>query len=106
MSLDSSYVVGTAGSDSLGRGETISHAHLSELGFWPKSTAEEIFNGLAQAVPNTKGTAVFIESTANGVTGQFYNLWENAVNGTNGYKPVFIPWYIDDDYRERVPDKF
>ena len=28
------------------------------------------------------------------------------MNGTNGYKPVFIPWYIDDDYRERVPDKF
>lgn len=104
--LDSSYVVGTAGSDSLGRGETISHAHLSELAFWPKTTAEEVFNGLVQAVPNTKGTAVFIESTANGVTGQFYSLWQNAVNGTNGYKPVFIPWFLDADYREPVPDTF
>ena len=104
--LDSSYVVGTAGSDSLGRGETISHAHLSELAFWPKTTAEEVFNGLVQAVPNTKGTAVFIESTANGVTGQFYSLWQNAVNGTNGYRPVFIPWFLDEDYREPVPKKF
>ena len=104
--LDSSYVVGTAGSDSLGRGETISHAHLSELAFWPKTTAEEVFNGLVQAVPNTKGTAVFIESTANGVTGQFYSLWQNAVNGTNGYRPVFIPWFLDADYREPVPKNF
>ncbi len=104
--LDSSYVVGTAGSDSLGRGETITHGHLSELAFWPKSTAAEIFNGLAQAVPNTKGTAVFIESTANGVTGQFYELWKGAVEGTNGYVPVFIPWFLDADYREPVPANF
>ncbi len=104
--LDSSYVVGTAGSDSLGRGETITHGHLSELAFWPKSTAAEIFNGLAQAVPNTKGTAIFIESTANGVTGQFYELWQGACRGENGYVPVFIPWFLDADYREPVPVNF
>ena len=76
---------------------------------WPsgrKSTAAEIYNGLMQAVPNTKGTAVFIESTANGVTGLFYDLWKGAVEGTNGYVPVFIPWYVDPEYREPVPDNF
>ena len=31
--LDSSYVVGTAGSEGIGRGETISLAHLSEMAF-------------------------------------------------------------------------
>ena len=64
--LDSSYIVATAGGDAVGRGETLSHCHASELAFWPKSTAEEIWNGLAQAVPNEPNTAVFIESTANG----------------------------------------
>ena len=104
--LDSSYVVATAGGDSVGRGETLTHVHASELAFWPKSTAAEIYNGLMQAVPNTPGTAVFIESTANGVTGTFYDLWQGAVAGTNGYVPVFIPWFVDPDYREPVPDNF
>ena len=49
---------------------------------------------------------MFIESTANGVTGVFYDLWKGAVEGTNGYVPVFIPWYVDPEYREPVPANF
>lgn len=104
--LDSSYVVATAGGEAVGRGETLSCVHASELAFWPKSNAEETWNGLIQAVPNTKGTAVFVESTANGVNGTFYNLWKGAVEGTNGFVPVFIPWFTDPEYRETVTEGF
>ena len=104
--LDSSYVVATAGGDSVGRGETLTHVHASELAFWPKSTAADIWNGLTQAVPNTTGTAIFIESTANGVTGTYHELWKGAVEGTNGYTPVFIPWYVDPTYIEDVSENF
>lgn len=104
--LDSSFVVATAGGDSVGRGETLTHVHCSELAFWPKSNAEEVWNGLLQAVPNAPGTAVFVESTANGVSGIYYDLWRGAVEGKNGFVPVFIPWYADPTYREPVPDKF
>ena len=104
--LSSSFVVATAGGDSVGRGETLTHLHASELAFWPKSTAADIWNGLLQAVPNTKGTAVFVESTANGVTGIFYDLWRGATAGENGFVPVFIPWFTDPDYREPVPANF
>lgn len=104
--LDSSFVVATAGSDSVGRGETLTHVHASELAFWQKSTAQDIWNGLTQAVPNAKGTAIFVESTANGVTGIYYDLWKGAVDGTNGFVPVFIPWFADPTYREPVPEKF
>lgn len=100
--LDSSYVVATAGGDSIARGETISHVHASELAFWPPHNAKENLNGLLQAVPATKGTAVFIESTANGVTGPFYENWNNAVQGKNGYRAVFIPWFADPNYRELI----
>ena len=101
--LDSSYVVATAGADSVGRGETLSHVHASELAFWPKSSANDIWNGLVQAVPNVKGTAIFAESTANGVTGVFHDLWRGACEGINGFVPVFIPWFtIDPTYREPV----
>ena len=102
--LDSSYVVATAGGESIARGETISHLHASELAFWPVSAAKDNWNGLIQAVPETKGTAVFIESTANGITGLFYDLWKGAVEGRNGYRPVFIPWFLDTAYRSPCPE--
>jgi len=98
--LDSSYVVATAGGESVARGETVTVAHLSELAFWSHSTAEENFNAIMQAVPNKPNTAVFIESTANGVSGKFYDLWKGACEGTNGFIPVFLPWYIQEEYQE------
>jgi hypothetical protein len=104
--LDSGYAVATAGGDSVGRGETITVAHLSELAFWPKSTAKDIFNGIMQAIPNRPNTCVFVESTANGVSGEFYNLWKGAVDGTNGFMPVFLPWFIQDEYRLPVKQGF
>jgi len=104
--LDSSYVVATAGGDAIGRGETLSCIHASELAFWAKSTAEENWNSLIQAVPSTNDTSIFVESTANGVNGVFYNLWRGAVDGTNGFIPCFIPWFTDQTYREPVTDTF
>ncbi len=98
--LDSSYVVATAGGESVARGETVTVAHLSELAFWSPSTAEENFNAIMQAVPNKQNTAVFIESTANGVSGKFYDLWKGACEGTNGFVPVFLPWFIQEEYAE------
>jgi hypothetical protein len=104
--LDSSYTVATAGGDSIGRSETISQAHLSELAFWPVSDARENFNGLTQAIPNEPDTAIFIESTANGVTGLFYEMWKGAVDGSNGYIAIFIPWFESDEYRSLAPADF
>ncbi len=104
--LDSSYVVATAGGDGIARGETFTQAHLSELAFWANATARDNLNAILQAIPNTKGTAVFIESTANGVSGPFYDMWKGAVEGTNGYIPVFLPWFIQPEYREPVPKNF
>lgn len=104
--LDSAYAVATAGGDGVARGETITQAHLSELAFWPPATRKENLNAILQAIPNTKGSAIFVESTANGVTGPFYELWRGAVEGTNGFLPVFLPWNIQDEYREPVPPNF
>ena len=100
--LDSSYVVATAGSEAIGRGETLTHVHASELAFWSPSTAKENWNALLQAVPNEKGTAIIAESTANGLSNIFQELWRGACDGTNGFIPVFIPWFIDDTYIELV----
>lgn len=104
--LDSGYTVATAGGDAVARGETLTLAHLSELAFWPKSSAKDILSGLLDAIPSAKGTGVFIESTANGVSGVFYDFWRAAERGENGYIPIFLPWFIQEEYREPVPEGF
>lgn len=104
--LDSGIVVATAGGDSIARGETLTHAHLSEVAFWPSATAAENLNALLQGVPNEDETAVFIESTANGMSGPFYEFWKGAVEGTNGYEAFFSPWFDSPEYREVVPASF
>tara|TARA_A100001011_G_scaffold324765_1_gene347277 strand:+ start:868 stop:2439 length:1572 start_codon:yes stop_codon:yes gene_type:complete len=104
--LDSSFMVATSGGEAVGRGETISDLHASELAFWNKSTAQENFNGLLQAVPNAPNTSIFIESTANGLNGVFYDIWKGACDGSNGFIPVFIPWFTDPEYRVSVTKKF
>ena len=96
--LDSKFIVATAGGDDIARGETLQLLHCSELAFWSKTTAKEIFNGLENCVPNVRDTALFIESTANGISGLFYDLWQGAVDGTNDYRPVFIPWFLEPGY--------
>jgi hypothetical protein len=104
--LDSGYVIATAGADTVGRGDTFQIVHLSEVGLWPKLKAKEIMNGLLQAVPPVDDTFVAIESTARGMSGPFYETWKGAVDGTNGFIPCFIPWFLDDGYKAVVPGTF
>lgn len=104
--LDSSYAVVTAGGDGIARSETITAAHLSEIAFWPPGVAKENFSGLMDTIPNKPGTVVFIESTANGVSGIFYDQWVAAMRGEGLFQPIFLPWFIDDGYRLPAPPDF
>jgi hypothetical protein len=102
--LDSGLIVDTAGGKGVARGETLQLMHLSEVAFWPANFAKANFNGLIQALPDADGTACFVESTANGVTGQFYDLWNGAAAGINGFEPFFSAWFESDEYREAPPE--
>jgi hypothetical protein len=104
--LDTGLMVATAGSENIARGETLQCMHLSEVAFWPTVFARENFNGLIKSLPNAPKTMCFVESTANGVTGGFYDLWQGAVTGTNGYVPFFSAWFESDEYRETPPAVF
>lgn len=105
-SLDSGIQVATAGGRSVARGETLQLMHLSEVAFWPLVFARDNFNGMIQALPNEPGTAAFVESTANGMSGQYYDLFQKAVAGTNGWVPFFSAWFESDEYREEPPEGF
>jgi hypothetical protein len=104
--LDSGVIVATAGGKGVARGETLTVAHLSELGFWPPATAKDNLNAIFQAIPENPGTAVFIESTANGLSGPFAEIWKGACSGENGYIPFFSAWFETPEYRVTVDQDF
>lgn len=93
--LDSGYLVATAGNKAAGRSSTLQYFLGSEIAFWPNTS--EHLAGVMQAVPDTPGTEVIFESTANGLN-EFYNLWKDAEDGIGEYVPIFIPWFRMPEY--------
>lgn len=102
--LDSGYSVATAGQKAVGRSKTIQLFHGSEVAFWPN--AGEHFAGVMQAIPDLPGTEVVLESTANGITGEFYDRWQQAEAGVGDYIPIFSPWFWEPAYQRPVPEGF
>lgn len=102
--LRSGYKVATAGSKNAGRSDTIQYLHGSEVAFWPN--AMHIMAGLGQTVPLEEGSEAILESTANGLANLFHGMWTMAVAGDSDYLAVFIPWFIQSEYRREVPEDF
>lgn len=102
--LRSGYKVATAGSKHAGRSDTIQMLHGSEVAFWPN--AKHIMAGLGQTVPLVPGSEAIMESTANGLANLFHGMWTLAVAKKSDYLAVFIPWFIQGEYRREVPDDF
>ncbi len=94
--LQSKISVVTARNVDAGRSQTIHNLHASEVAFW--RDAKTLMTGLLQAIPDTPNTNVYIESTANGVGGWFYDTWRAAEKGENGFIPLFFPWFDEPDY--------
>ena len=90
----------TAGGKGAGRSLTQNNVHLSEFAFWPGNKLETLL-GIMQSVPDDINTLVVIESTANGYD-EFKDLWDGAEKGENGWVPVFLPWFMEPDYRKPV----
>lgn len=102
--LMSSYKVLTAGATETGRGDTAQLLHGSEAAFW--ANASKHMAGIGQAVPDMEGTELFLESTANGVGNPFHTAWQDAEAGNSEYIPVFIPWFMQVEYRRTPPEGF
>lgn len=99
--LRSSYGVATAGSKNAGRSDTIQYLHGSEVAMWPN--AIQIMAGLGQTVPLVRGSEAILESTGMGLANVFHSMWMMAVAGKSDYMPVFIPWFVQAEYRREAP---
>lgn len=103
--LDSALTVSTASGRGVGRGSTFQYVHASEVAFW-EGDADAAWNGLTACVPPVPDSAIFVESTANGIGGLFHRLWTDAERHANEFEAVFVPWFWQPEYRKPVPGGF
>lgn len=101
--LRSKITVATAGTVEVGRSATIHNLHASEVAFFPDATTTML--GLLQCVPDTMNSCVILESTANGVGGYFYDMWQKSTRGENDFIPLFYPWFTDKTYTTNFKSK-
>lgn len=94
------------------RGDTLQMLHVSELGKIAKKfpeKAKELKNGAFQAV--SVNNKITIESTAEGRSGLFYEMWTKAVAKQKtgmpltplDFQPIFLSWIDDEDCRINTP---
>lgn len=90
--------VATANNIKTGRSFSLRHLHLSEYAFY--RDAKTLMTGLMQCVPDDPETMVVIESTANGVGGEFHRLWQEANDPTveTEWVPFFFAWWEHPEY--------
>lgn len=102
--LKSQIDLSSAENTSSGRGDTIHWLHGSEVAVW--RNGEELVSGLMQAVPLLPNTAIFLESTANGVGDFFHRTWQASKRGESAFTPLFFPWTMHQEYRLKTPPGF
>lgn len=102
--LKSQIDVASAQNTGTGRGQTIQWLHGSEVAMWPNGA--ELVAGLMQAVPKLPNTAIFLESTANGIGDFFHKTWQAAKANNSVFKPLFFSWAEHEEYTLKSPNDF
>jgi hypothetical protein len=87
----------------IGRSAPYNWAHLSEAAFYRDMGT--LMTGLMQRIPNSRDSGLIIESTANGMGGDFYDLCQRAMDPrrAGGWEFVFFGWWEHPEYR-RTPE--
>jgi hypothetical protein len=105
-STHSSLYIGTAGQRAFSRGDSLTDLHGSEVAVW--HDAVEMMTGIEGALTPT--AEVFLESTANGMGGYFYDMVTRCRPDASGKTPAnapamlhFFPWKDHDEYSTKPP---
>lgn len=98
---NSTFWIGTAGQRAFGRGDDITHLHLSELCYYPDMS---VVTGVKEAMRNNG--MVVRESTANGAGTPSQKLWLRSIEGKNSIRPHFFGWFEDEEYCSPVQTAF
>ena len=90
--------IGTAQSDSFGRGDDITFLHLTEVSL--ADNLENLLAGVGEAVVNN--AIITLETTANGFN-PFKTFWDEASLGERGYKTFFYNplWEYSEEFLDQ-----
>lgn len=84
----------------IGRGDTATVAHLSELASF-ENPEDLVDSSLARAMHENPFALLGLESTAEGLGNWWHRTWQTMVDmdaeGLARYKPLFFPWYVAKD---------
>lgn len=97
--MHSKFYIGTQGSKSFGRGDTIHYAHLTEVSRW--TDAGRTATSILRAMPNSKikGDVWAVkETTANGQGNYHHIEYQRAKNGLSKFRSHFFPWFRHEEY--------
>jgi hypothetical protein len=100
IGINSSLTVDTAQEAEAGRGRPTPPSTPPRSRSGP--TSRRSCSASSPRSRTTRETLVILESTANG-NNFFRDLWDDAVDGTNGYIPFFAPWHEDPSQPPAVP---
>lgn len=103
---EASFLTRTAGASYPFSGDTLRALHLSECAKYDSvgdmDDQMRFIMSALQAIPKNGASIVFAESSPNGRQGWFYDTWNGAVAGKNGWIPIFIG-FLDDPSTQDIP---
>lgn len=83
------------------RGQDYAMAHFSEVAYWKTTdgkSAEQVITNIDSNILEEALTIEVSESTANGMSGYFYDEYQLAKEGKSSRRAIFIPFfYIEND---------
>ena len=97
--IHSQVLIDTHDNLDAGRSYTFRLVHLSECSKYRDLAM--LLLGINQSVPNLAGTMIIGETTANGMNA-FYDEWCKAKDGTSDWETIFIPWFMEDEYKMSI----
>jgi len=93
--IHSQIIIASAENTEAARSHTFQLVHISEAAYF--RDLGSVLRGLMQSVPETKESMIFGETTANSMEA-FYDEWIRAIEGKTDWIPLFIPWFLLDEY--------
>lgn len=87
-----------------GHGQPARHFHATEFAYWRDASKQ--MTRVMPSIPYDPFTSIFIESTANGVGGPFFQAVQRARGGLDEFLFVFFGWQEHPEYSMAAPPGF
>jgi hypothetical protein len=93
IELENGCRIFTAATSSSGiRGKSVNWLYIDEAAIIPNNVAEDFFTSVYPTISAGETTKILLTSTPLGYN-HFWKFWNEAEQGTNGFTPLFIPYW-------------